>query len=237
MCKLSIKFLFFYNKNSAKLNPYPVLNNSLLLYTRNSINMKENNGILTKYYTVSNENLFFQYNYIYDDYKKYKLNEYLYTKSIDIIVPKKLIQGPENKKAYTCQLLNICPGLMPIDKNTMKMSNFISSSYENPNLINFGRLLFLDEKYLNENDQEKFKIFIKSLSRGAKINDENEYLTYLFYFEQLNKEILNFKNFFKDIINEEKNINENKDLFRLVELNLKVVLANYHFCLIKWKDY
>ena len=221
------------NIATTPLNAYPVLNNSLLLYTRSSINMKDNNGILTKYYTVSNEKVFFQYNYIYDDYKKYKLNKYLYTKSIDIIVPKKIIEGIENKKITTCQLLNICPGLLPIDKNTLKMSNFISSSYENPNLINFGRLLFLDEKFLNENDKDKFQFFIKSFSRGTKINNENEYLAYLFYFDQLNKEIPNFKNFFKDIITNQKDINKNNDLFRLVELNLKVVLANYIFLLDK----
>ena len=39
---------------------YPQLNSSLLLYTNNNIKVKETNGILTKYFSISNENLFFQ---------------------------------------------------------------------------------------------------------------------------------------------------------------------------------
>ena len=219
-------------KNKAFIfNAYPVLNQSLLLYTLSPINLKDNNGTLTKYFTVSNENLFFQYNYQYNDYKKYNLKKYIYSKPIDIIFPKKIIEGPGNKKATTCQLLNLCRGLMPIDKETLKMSNLISTTSENPYLINFGRLLFIDEEMLNEDNKEKFQLFIRSFSRGSKINDENEFLAHLFYFSQLNREIVNYKIFFSDI--KEKEIEENNDLFRLVELNLKVVLANYDFLIDK----
>ena len=212
-------------------NSYPVLNKSLLLYTRSPINMQDSNGTLTKYFTVSNENLFFQYNYQYNEYKKYNLKKFIYSKPIDIIFPKKIIEGPGNKKITTCQLLNICRGLIPLDKETFKMTYLISSTSENPHLLNFGRLLFIDEEMLNEDNQEKFQLFIRSFSRGSMINEENEYLAYLFYLAQLNREIFNYKDFFNDI--KEKEIEENKDLFRLVELNLKVVLDNYNFLLEK----
>ena len=214
-------------------NAYPVLNQSLLLYTRSPINIKDNDGKLTKYFTVSNENIFFYYNYLYDDYKKYNLKEYLYSKPIDIFVPKKLIGEREGRKATACQILNICRGIMPMDKDTFKMSNYISSTSENPHLLTFGRLLFIDEEMLNEDNREKLQLFMRSFSRGTKINNENELLALLFYYEQLNREISNYKDFFNDIIRKEKEINENKDLFRLIELNIKVVLTNYNFILDK----
>ena len=181
---------------------YPILNNSLLVYTRSAIQKKETNGILTKFFSVSNDNLFYQYNYEFDEYKKYNLKKYLYSKELEVIVPKKYIEGQENKKVTTCQLLNICRGLMPVpnDNTLLKMSNFIGTTNENPHLMSFGRLLFLDEKeLLNEENKEKFQIFIKSFSTGTKISDENELLAYLFYYDQLNREIVNYKDFFSDI--------------------------------------
>ena len=218
---------------------YPILNNSLLVYTRSAIQKKETNGILTKFFSVSNDNLFYQYNYEFDEYKKYNLKKYLYSKELEVIVPKKYIEGPENKKVTTCQLLNICRGLMPVpnDNTLLKMSNFIGTTNENPHLMSFGRLLFLDEKeLLNEENKEKFQIFIKSFSTGTKISDENELLAYLFYYDQLNREIVNYKDFFSDIKNKEKDIEENKNIFRLIELNLKVVLMNYNFILDKMEN-
>ena len=214
---------------------YPVLNRSLLLYTKSSIPIKESHGILTKYFSLSNENVFFQYNYIFDDYKKFDLYKYFYTKQIDIIFPKKYIDDTEKKKITTCQLLNICKGLMPIpdDKTLYKFQNFIGSSSENPNLMNFGRLLFLDEEWLNETNKEKFELFIKSFATGTTINNENELLASLFYYAQLKREIENYKDFFNDIKNNGKEIEENKEIFRLIELNLKVVLMNYNFLLTK----
>ena len=220
-------------KGAFSFNAFPIKNQSLLLYTNSPINMKDHNNTLTKYFTVSNNNIFFQFNYLYDDYKKYNLKEYLYTKPIDIIFPKKIIESKGNKKLSTCQITNICRGLMSYDKNSFKMSNFISSTSENPNLLNFGRLLFMDEELLNESNKEKFELFIKSFSRGTKINDENELLAHLFYYEQLNREIIKYKDLFNDVTNKEKEIEENKDLYRLVEINLKVVLANYNFMLDK----
>ena len=220
-------------KGAFSFNAFPIKNQSLLLYTNSPINMKDHNNTLTKYFTVSNNNIFFQFNYLYDDYKKYNLKEYLYTKPIDIIFPKKIIESKGNKKLSTCQITNICRGLMSYDKNSFKMSNFISSTSENPNLLNFGRLLFMDEELLNESNKEKFELFIKSFSRGTKINDENELLAHLFYYEQLNREIIKYKDLFNDVINKGKEIEENKDLYRLVEINLKVVLANYNFMLDK----
>ena len=220
-------------KGTFSFNAFPIKNQSLLLYTNSPINMKDHNNTLTKYFTVSNNNIFFQFNYLYDDYKKYNLKEYLYTKPIDIIFPKKIIESKGNKKLSTCQITNICRGLMSYDKNSFKMSNFISSTSENPNLLNFGRLLFMDEELLNESNKEKFELFIKSFSRGTKINDENELLAHLFYYEQLNREIIKYKDLFNDVTNKEKEIEENKDLYRLVEINLKVVLANYNFMLDK----
>ena len=220
-------------KGAFSFNAFPIKNQSLLLYTNSPINMKDHNNTLIKYFTVSNNNIFFQFNYLYDDYKKYNLKKYLYTKPIDIIFPKKIIESKGNKKLTTCQITNICRGLMSYDQNLFKMSNFISSTLENPNLLNFGRLLFMDEEILNEGNKEKFELFIKSFSRGTKINDENELLTHLFYYEQLNREIIKYKDLFNDIINKEKDIEDNKDLYRLVEINLKVVLANYNFMLDK----
>ena len=218
-------------KGAFSFNAYPIRNQSLLLYTKSPINMKDNNSTLTKYFTVSNDNIFFQFNYIYDDYKKYNLKKYLYSKPIDIIFPKKIIESTGNKKLSACRITNICRGLMSFDQNKFKMSNFISSTSENPNLINFGRLLFMDEELLNEDNKEKFELFIRSFSLGTKINDDNEFLSNLFYYEQLNREIIKYKDLFNDINNKEKEIEENKDLYRLVEINLKVVLANYNFIL------
>ena len=223
------------NKNFA-FNAYPVFNQSILLYTISPINIKDNNATLTKFFTVSNENLFFQYNYLFNEFKEFHPNKYIYSKSIDIIVPRKLLDGKGNKKVSTCHFMNICRGLITNDKDTYKMSNFISISSENPHLINFGRLLFMDENLLDENNKEKFQLFIRSFSKGTKINDENEFLSHLFYYEQLNREIGNYKDYFDDIKNKQKDIEENKDLFRLIELNLEVVLMNYNLILDKLEN-
>jgi len=220
----------------VSLNPYPVFNSSILLYTNSPIRVSDNNGTLTKFFTVSNENVFFQYHYLFEDFKKYSPKKYLYLKSINIIFPKKLIDGPESKKITTCHLLNLCRGLIANDENTYKMTQFIGDSTENPILINFGRLVFLDEELLNENNKEKFQIFMRSFARGTKINDENEILAYLFYYQQLNREISNYKDFFNDIMNKEKEIEENKDLFRLIELNFDIVLKNYNIILDKLEN-
>ncbi len=219
-------------KNKAfSINTYPVLNNSLLLYTKTPIQKKDNDGILTKYFTVSNDNIFFHYNYLYEDYKKYNLNKYIYSKQIDIFVPKKLLGEQNSKKLYSCQLMNICRDIMPMGKDLYKMSTFLGSTSLNPYFLKFGRLLFINEDMLNENNKEQFQLFFRSFIRGNKINDENEFLAYLFFYEQLNNEILNYKNFFNDIINKENEINEYKDLYRLIELNLKLVIKNYNFLL------
>ena len=186
-------------KGAFSFNAFPIKNQSLLLYTKSPIQMKDNNGILTKYFTVSNDNLFFQFNYLYDDYKKYNLKKYIYSKSIDVIFQKKIIESSGNKKLTTCQITNICRGLISFDKNTFKMSNYIKSTSETPNLLNFWRLLFMDEELLNDNNKEKFQIFIRSFSSGTKINDENELLANLFYYEQLNREIIKYKDLFNDI--------------------------------------
>lgn len=220
----------------VSLNPYPIFNNSILLYTNNPMRVSDNNGTLTKFFTVSNENIFFQYHYLFKDFKKYNPKKYLYLKSIDIIFPKKLIDGPESKKITTCHFLNICRGLITNDENTYKMTEFIGDSTENPLLVNFGRLLFLDEELLNENNKEKFQLFLRSFAKGTKINEENEILAYLFYYQQLNREISHYKDFFNDIINKEKEIEENKDLFRLIEMNLDIVLKNYKFILDKLEN-
>ena len=116
------------------------------------------------------------------------------------------------------------------------MTQFIGDSTENPLLVSFGRLLFLDEELLNENNKEKFQFFLRSFAKGTKINEENEILAYLFYYQQLNREINNYKDFFNDIINKEKEIEENKDLFRLIELNFDIVLKNYNFILDKLEN-
>ena len=77
---------------------YPQLNTSLLLYTNSEIKSKETNGILTKYFSISNENLFFQHNYAFDDYKNINYNKYIYTKPIDIVLDKLLLDGKMKKK-------------------------------------------------------------------------------------------------------------------------------------------
>lgn len=71
------------------------------------------------------------------------------------------------------------------------------------------------------------------MTRGIKINEENELLTSLFYYDQLKREFANFKDYFSDIKNKEKEIKSNKDLFKLIELNLNVVLKNFIFIINK----
>ncbi len=221
-------------KNTVySFSAYPIFNKSLLLYTRSPINVKDNKGLLTKYFTATIENFYFQYNYLFDEYKKFELNKYTYSKQIDIIIPKKILEGEDNKKISACQIMNLCKGLTTNDDSTYKMNYFISSTSENPHLMNFGRLLFIDEAMLNQDDKETFRLFIKTFSGGAKINDQNEYLAHLFYYQQLNREIGNYKDFFNDVKNKQKEIEENKDLFRIIELNLRVVLMNYIFVLDK----
>ena len=168
---------------------FPVLNQSIILYTKNHINMKDDNGLITKHFTVTNENMFFQYNYLFDDYKKFNFNKYYYSKQIDVIIPKKILDGETNKKLTTCKIMNICRGIIPNDDSTYKMLSFISTSRENPNLLNFARLLYLDEQLLDEEKKSQFQIFIRSFTHGEKINDENELLAYIFYYQQLNREI------------------------------------------------
>ena len=213
---------------------YPQLNSSLLLYTNNNIKVKETNGILTKYFSISNENLFFQHNYAFEEYKKYNFNKYIYTKPIEILFDKKLLDGKQKKKLSVCQMLQICRGLIPNDKNSYKMSNLISSSALNEHLITFGRLLFIDEERLNENDQKKFNLILRSFAYGSKISDDNEFLSRLFYLEQLSKGTTNYKELFSDVIKKEKDIKEKKednDLFKLIEMNFRCVLNNYNFLL------
>jgi len=213
---------------------YPQLNGSLLLYTNNNIKVKETNGILTKYFSISNENLFFQHNYAFEEYKKYNFNKYIYTKPIEILFDKKLLDGKQKKKLSVCQMLQICRGLIPNDKNSYKMSNLISSSALNEHLITFGRLLFIDEERLNENDQKKFNLILRSFAYGSKISDDNEFLSRLFYLEQLSKGTTHYKELFADVIKKEKDIKEKKednDLFKLIEMNFRCVLNNYNFLL------
>ena len=213
---------------------YPQLNSSLLLYTNNNIKVKETNGILTKYFSISNENLFFQHNYAFEEYKKYNFNKYIYTKPIEILFDKKLLDGKQKKKLSVCQMLQICRGLIPNDKNSYKMSNLISSSALNEHLITFGRLLFIDEERLNDNDQKKFNLILRSFSYGSKISDDNEFLSRLFYLEQLSKGTTHYKELFSDVIKKEKDIKEKKednDLFKLIEMNFRCVLNNYNFLL------
>ena len=213
---------------------YPQLNTSLILYTTQEVKKKDSNGILTKFFSVSNENLFFQHNYLFDEYKKYNTNKFIYTKPINILLDKKLLDGKMRKKLSVCQMLQICRGLMPNDKDSYKMTNLISSSTLNEHLITFGRLLFTDEELLNEDNQKKFNLILRSYAYGSKISNDNEYLSHLFYLEQLSKEMNNYKEFFKDIINKEKNIKEkkeDKDLFKLIEMNYRCILNNYNLLL------
>ena len=213
---------------------YPQLNTSLLLYTNSEIKSKETNGILTKYFSISNENLFFQHNYAFDDYKNINYNKYIYTKPIDIVLDKLLLDGKMKKKLSVCQMLQICRGLMPNNKTTYKMSNLISSSELNNHLLTFGRLLFTEEEMLNENNKNEFKVILRSFAYGSKISNENEYLAHLFYLEQLSKGMEHYKDFFNDIIKKEKDIkekNEVKDLFKLIEMNYRCIINNYNFLL------
>ena len=131
-------------------------------------------------------------------------------------------------------MLQICRGLIPNDKNSYKMSNLISSSALNEHLITFGRLLFIDEERLNENDQKKFNLILRSFAYGSKISDDNEFLSRLFYLEQLSKGTTHYKELFSDVIKKEKDIKEKKednDLFKLIEMNFRCVLNNYNFLL------
>ena len=131
-------------------------------------------------------------------------------------------------------MLQICRGLIPNDKNSYKMSNLISSSALNEHLITFGRLLFIDEERLNENDQKKFNLILRSFAYGSKISDDNEFLSRLFYLEQLSKGTTHYKELFADVIKKEKDIKEKKednDLFKLIEMNFRCVLNNYNFLL------
>ena len=67
-----------------------------------------------------------------------------------------------------------------------------------------------------------------------EISNENEYLAHLFYLEQLSKGMEYYKEFFVDIINKEKNIKEkkeDKDLFKLIEMNYRCILNNYNLLL------
>ena len=213
---------------------YPQLNTSLILYTTQEVKKKDSNGILTKFFSVSNENLFFQHNYLFEEYKKYNTNKFIYTKPINILFDKKLLDGKMRKKLSVCQMLQICRGLMPNDKDSYKMTNLISSSTLNEHFITFGRLLFTDEELLNEDNQKKFNLILRSYAYGSKISNDNEYLSHLFYLEQLSKEMENYKEFFKDIINKEKNIKEkkeDKDLFKLIEMNYRCILNNYNLLL------
>ena len=213
---------------------YPQLNTSLILYTTQEVKKKDSNGILTKFFSVSNENLFFQHNYLFDEYKKYNTNKFIYTKPINILFDKKLLDGKMRKKLSVCQMLQICRGLMPNDKDSYKMTNLISSSTLNEHLITFGRLLFTDEELLNEDNQKKFNLILRSYAYGSKISDDNEYLAHLFYLEQLSKEMENYREIFGDIINKEKNIKEkkeDKDLFKLIEMNYRCILNNYNLLL------
>jgi len=210
---------------------FPQLNSSLQLYTTQEIKQKESNGILTKYFSISNENLFFQHNYAFEEYKKINYNKYIYTKPIEILFDKNLLDGKKRKKIQVCQMLQICRGLMPNDKTNYKMTNLISSSSLNDHLITFGRLLFTDEELLNENNQKEFNVILRSYAYGSRISNENEYLSHLFYMEQLSKGVGYYKDIFKDVIKKEKDIKEkkeDKDLFKLIEMNYRCILNNYN---------
>ena len=213
---------------------YPELNSSLLLHSTLPINYKETNGILTKYFSISNENLFFQYNYLFNDYKKYNFKKYQYSKPIEILFEKNLLDGKTKKKLSLCQMLNICRSLMPNDKDNYKMINMISYSALNEHLITFGRLLFTNEDLFDEKDPQKMNLILRSFAYGSKINPENEYLSHLFYLEQLSSSTEYYQEFFDDVIKKENDIREKKEykeLFTLLEMNFKVVLKNYNLVL------
>ena len=213
---------------------YPELNSSLLLHSTLPINYKETNGILTKYFSISNENLFFQYNYLFNNYKKYNFKKYQYSKPIEILFEKNLLDGKTKKKLSLCQMLNICRSLMPNDKDNYKMINMISYSALNEHLITFGRLLFTNEDLFDEKDPQKMNLILRSFAYGSKINPENEYLSHLFYLEQLSSSTEYYQEFFDDVIKKENDIREKKEykeLFTLLEMNFKVVLKNYNLVL------
>ena len=139
----------------------------------------------------------------------------------------------ENSKTTLCQILNICKGLVHLDNDRYRMPSFISSTLENPVLFIFSRLLFLNKDMMDKKNKDQFNYFVRNFASGSKINDDNELLSQLYIYQQLNREMENYKDFFYDIINKEKEIEENKDIFRLIELNLKVVLINYNYLLDK----
>ena len=213
---------------------FPQRNTSLSLYSTKEIKQKESNGILTKYFSISNENLFFQHNYMFEEYKKFDLNKFRYIMSIEILFDKQLLEGKTRKKLSFCQMLQICTGLMPSDNNYYKMTNLISASVLNDYLITFGRLLFTDEDLFNENNKKEFNLILKSYATGSKISDDNEYLAHLFYMEQLSKGMEYYKDIFSDVIKKEKDLKEKKedrDLFKLIEMNYRIALNNYNLLL------
>ena len=153
---------------------------------------------------------------------------------MEILFNKQLLDGKMKKKLSACQMLQICRGLMPNDKTSYKMTNLISASSINEHLITFGRLLFIDEEKLNEKDQNTFNLILRSFAYGSKISDDNEYLSHLFYLEQLSRGTEYFKEIFNDLIKKEKDIKEkkeDKDLFKLIEMNYRCILNNYNFLL------
>lgn len=222
-----------YKSKVYPFTAYPVFNSSILLYTRTPLNPKDNKGLLTKYFTTPIEDLYFQYNYLFDDFRTKNFNKYIYSKHIDVLIPKKIMNGKDDKKINTCKVLSICKYIEEVDDSTYKLLFFVSSVSENPQLINFGRFLFMDETLLNDENTEAFKLFLETFSSRAKVDDENEYLSYLFYYQQINREMGNYKDFFNDIKNKPKEVEENKDLYSIIELNMRVVLMNYNFLLDK----
>ena len=110
----------------------------------------------------------------------------------------------------------------------------ISYSALNEHLITFGRLLFTNEDLFDEKDPQKMNLILRSFAYGSKINPENEYLSHLFYLEQLSSSTEYYQEFFDDVIKKENDIREKKEykeLFTLLEMNFKVVLKNYNLVL------
>ena len=194
-------------------NGYPILNESFVLSTSTPLDINDNNGLLTKYLTLSNENIFFNYISQFDEFKKFNLNKFIYLKLIDIIIPNALMDDSENSKTTLCQILNICKGLVHLDNDRYRMPSFISSTLENPVLFIFSRLLFLNKDMMDKKNKDQFNYFVRNFASGSKINDDNELLSQLYIYQQLNREIKNYKDFFNNIINKEKEIEENKDIF------------------------
>jgi hypothetical protein len=72
---------------------------------------------------------------------------------------------------------------------------------------------------------------LRSYAYGSRISNENEYLAHLFYMEQLSKGVGYYKDIFSDVIKKEKDIKEkkeDKDLFKLIEMNYRCILNNYN---------